>query len=248
MFQSVISVKDHILVSAMNGSRSAQIEPGCQQSYCGLMPLATEELGFAPVLSDYRLTWEMQKRYHDDVLAGTRGSTILLLEHSPVYTAGKRTEDHERPTDGTEVIDVDRGGKITWHGPGQLVAYFIYRLNDPKDVRLFVAELEQAMITLLAEFGLTATTIEGRAGVWLRGDELRRDRKIGAIGIRIHEGVTMHGLALNCSNDLAAYDSIVPCGITDADTTSISAELARTVTPKDVAHRLDEILHATITA
>lgn len=212
------------------------------------MPLATETLGFAPVLSDYQRTWDMQKSYHEDVLAGIRDSTILLLEHSPVYTAGKRTEDHERPTDGTEVIDVDRGGKITWHGPGQLVAYFIYKLNDPKEVRLFVSQLEDAMIALLAEYEIAATTIEGRAGVWLPADERGRDRKIGAIGIRIHEGVTMHGLALNCSNELGAYEAIVPCGITDADTTSISAELGRTVTPADVASRLDEILHQTITA
>ena len=212
------------------------------------MPLATETLGFAPVLSDYQQTWDLQKRYHEEVLAGQRCSTILLLEHSPVYTAGKRTEDDERPNDGTEVIDVDRGGKITWHGPGQLVAYFIYRLNDPKEVRLFVSQLEDAMITLLAEYGIDATTIEGRAGVWLLGDGARRDRKIGAIGIRIHEGVTMHGLALNCSNELDAYENIIPCGITDADTTSISAELGRTVTPQDTATRLDEILHETITA
>ena len=212
------------------------------------MPLATETLGFAPVLSDYQQTWDLQKRYHEEVLAGQRCSTILLLEHSPVYTAGKRTEDDERPNDGTEVIDVDRGGKITWHGPGQLVAYFIYRLNDPKEVRLFVSQLEDAMITLLAEYGIDATTIEGRAGVWLLGDGDRRDRKIGAIGIRIHEGVTMHGLALNCSNELDAYENIIPCGITDADTTSISAELGRTVTPQDTATRLDEILHETITA
>jgi lipoyl(octanoyl) transferase len=212
------------------------------------MPLATETLGFAPVLSDYQQTWDLQKRYHEEVLAGQRGSTILLLEHSPVYTAGKRTEDDERPNDGTEVIDVDRGGKITWHGPGQLVAYFIYRLNDPKEVRLFVSQLEDAMITLLAEYGIDATTIEGRAGVWLLGDGVRRDRKIGAIGIRIHEGVTMHGLALNCSNELDAYENIIPCGIADADTTSISAELGRTVAPQDTATRLDEILHETITA
>ena len=212
------------------------------------MPLATETLGFAPVLSDYQQTWDLQKRYHEEVLAGQRSSTILLLEHSPVYTAGKRTEDDERPNDGTEVIDVDRGGKITWHGPGQLVAYFIYRLNDPKEVRLFVSQLEDAMITLLAEYGIDATTVEGRAGVWLIGDGDRRDRKIGAIGIRIHEGVTMHGLALNCSNELDAYENIIPCGIADADTTSISAELGRTVTPEDTATRLDEILHETITA
>lgn len=212
------------------------------------MPLATETLGFAPEFSDYMGTWDLQKKYHEDVLAGRRESTLLLLEHPPVYTAGKRTEEHERPVDGTDVIDVDRGGKITWHGPGQLVAYFIYKLNDPKEVRLFVSQLEDSMIELLAEYGIEATTVEGRAGVWLLGDRLRRDRKIGAIGIRIHEGVTMHGLALNCSNDLGAYESIVACGIADADTTTLSAELGRTVTPEDVAGRLDEILHAHITA
>lgn len=210
--------------------------------------MATETLGFAPVLSDYRQTWDMQKRYHEEVFAGRRESTVLYLEHSPVYTAGKRTEEADRPTDGTEVIDVDRGGKITWHGPGQLVAYFIYRLNDPKEVRLFVSQLEDAMIRLLAEYGIEATTVEGRAGVWLLGDGLRRDRKVGAIGIRIHEGVTMHGLALNCSNELGAYESIIPCGISDADTTSISAEIGRTVTPEDTADRLNEILQETITA
>ena len=171
------------------------------------MPLATEILGFAPAFSDYRRTWDLQKKYHEDVLAGTRESTILLLEHPPVYTAGKRTEDHERPTDGTEVVSRRFG-----------------------------------------RGGTEAAAEAGRAGVWILGDGVRRDRKIGAIGIRIHEGVTMHGLALNCSNDLGAYASIIPCGITDADTTTISAELGRTVTPEEVAPRLDEILHETITA
>lgn len=178
----------------------------------------------------------------------TEGVDGAVPRAFPVYTAGKRTEEADRPTDGTEVIDVDRGGKITWHGPGQLVAYFIYRLNDPKEVRLFVSQLEDAMIRLLAEYGIEATTVEGRAGVWLLGDGLRRDRKVGAIGIRIHEGVTMHGLALNCSNELGAYESIIPCGISDADTTSISAEIGRTVTPEDTADRLNEILQETITA
>src|SRR5690625_4838958 len=212
------------------------------------MPLATETLGFAPVLSDYQQTWDLQKRYHEEVLAGQRCSTILLLEHSPLYTAGKRTEDDERPNDGTDVIDVDRGAKITWHGPGQLVASFIYRTNVTKEVRLSASPREDGMTTLLAEYGIEATTIEGRAGVWLLGDGDRRDRKIGAIGIRSHVGVTMHGLALNCSNELDASENIIPCGITDADTTSISAELGRTVTPQDTATRLDEILHETITA
>lgn len=212
------------------------------------MPLATEMLGFAPNHADYRQTWELQKTYHAEVASGSRDSTILYLEHSPVYTAGKRTEDHERPNDGTEVVDVDRGGKITWHGPGQLVAYFIYKLNDTKDVRLFVSQLEDSMIELLARLGIEATTVDGRAGVWITGDGLRRDRKIGAIGLRIHEGVTMHGLALNCSNELESFASIIPCGITDADTTTISAELGRTVTPSEIVKELDDILHHHITA
>ncbi|WP_029088558.1 lipoyl(octanoyl) transferase LipB [Brevibacterium album] len=212
------------------------------------MGFAVKSLGLDPDLVDYRRAWELQTKLHDEVVAGERDSTLLVLEHEDVYTAGKRTEDHERPIDGTPVIDVDRGGKITWHGRGQLVCYLIYRLNDPKDVRLFVSQIEDAIIALAADLGLEARTVEGRAGVWLPAAGGRPERKLGAIGIRIHDGVTMHGLALNCSNASAGFDSIVPCGIADAGVTSLSEELGRTVTPADVADRMTELLQAHITA
>ena len=212
------------------------------------MAFTVERLGFQPQLVDYRESWGLQTQYHDEVARGDRASTLLLLEHAAVYTAGKRTEDHERPTDGTPVIDVDRGGKITWHGPGQLVAYTIYRLHDPKDIRLFVEQIEQAIIALMADYGIAGRTVDGRAGVWLAADDRGPERKIAAIGIRIHEGVTMHGLAVNCSNDPSGFDAIIPCGIVDAGVTSMSRERDRTVTPAQIADRLAELLHAHITA
>lgn len=212
------------------------------------MAFTVERLGYQPHLVDYRDAWARQTRYHDDVVRGDRPSTLLLLEHDAVYTAGKRTEDHERPTDGTPVIDVDRGGKITWHGPGQLVAYAIYRLEDPKDVRLFVEQIEQAIIALMAEHGIAARTVDGRAGVWLAPDDRGPERKIAAIGIRIHDGVTMHGLAVNCSNDSTGFDAIIPCGIVDAGVTTMSQELGRTITPAQIADRLADLLDARITA
>lgn len=212
------------------------------------MVFIVEHLGLAPDYVDYRQAWELQTRYHDDVVAAERDSTLLLLEHEAVYTAGKRTEEHEKPADGTPVIDVDRGGKITWHGPGQLVAYAIYRLNDPKDVRLFVEQIEQSIIALMTEYGIPTRTIEGRAGVWLDADEKGPARKIAAIGIRIHDGVTMHGMAVNCSNGDDGFGSIIPCGITDAGVTSMTEELGRTVTPADIAERLAALLDTHITA
>lgn len=212
------------------------------------MVFTVERLGFAPAFVDYREAWGLQSRYHDDVVALARDSTLLLLEHEAVYTAGKRTEDHERPVDGTPVIDVDRGGKITWHGPGQLVAYAIYRLNDPKDVRLFVEQIEDAIIALMTEYGITTRTVEGRAGVWIEADERGPERKIAAIGIRIHDGVTMHGMAVNCSNGADGFSSIIACGIADAGVTSMTEELGRVVTPADIADRLAELLDAHITA
>ncbi|MFF1634938.1 lipoyl(octanoyl) transferase LipB [Leifsonia sp. NPDC058248] len=181
----------------------------------------------------YTEALEQQRALHAAVVAGRAPDTVILLEHPSVYTAGKRTEPDERPTDGTPVIDVDRGGKITWHGPGQLVGYPILRLAEPIDVVGYVRRLEGILIDVLAELGVHGEQVQGRSGVWIRG--VQRDEKIAAIGIRVAEGVTMHGFALNCSNGFAAYDAIVACGIRDAGITSISRVLGRTVTPHDVA-------------
>ena len=171
----------------------------------------------------------LQRAIHHDVVDGSRPDTLVLLEHPSVYTAGKRTEPSERPADGTPVIDVDRGGKITWHGPGQLVGYPIVRLAEPIDVVGYVRRLEGMLIDVLAEFGVEGGRVEGRSGVWIGND------KIAAIGIRVASGVTMHGFALNCSNAFDAYDAIVACGIRDAGVTSISRVLGRIVTTEEVA-------------
>jgi lipoyl(octanoyl) transferase len=181
----------------------------------------------------YTEALEQQRALHAAVVAGRAPDTVILLEHPSVYTAGKRTEPDERPTDGTPVIDVDRGGKITWHGPGQLVGYPILRLAEPIDVVGYVRRLEGILIDVLAELGVNGEQVQGRSGVWIRG--VQRNEKIAAIGIRVAEGVTMHGFALNCSNGFEAYDAIVACGIRDAGVTSISRVLGRTVTPEDVA-------------
>jgi lipoyl(octanoyl) transferase len=178
----------------------------------------------------YEEAWARQRELHAQRVADEIGDTVLLLEHPSVYTAGKRTEPHERPVDGTPVIDVDRGGKITWHGPGQLVGYPIVALPDPVDVVAYVRKLEQALIDVCAEVGLTAGRVEGRSGVWLPADSFRQERKVAAIGVRVSRGVTMHGFALNCDPDLGAFGAIVPCGIADAGVTSLSAELGRDVT------------------
>jgi lipoyl(octanoyl) transferase len=175
---------------------------------------------------------EMQRAVHASVVAGLAPDTVLLLEHPSVYTAGKRTEESERPHDGTPVIDADRGGKITWHGPGQLVGYPILRLPDPIDVVAYVRRLEGVLIAVLAELGVDAHRVEGRSGVWVSTEG--PDAKIAAIGIRVAEGVTMHGFALNCSNSLEPYDKIVACGIRDAGVTTISEVLGRRVDPVDV--------------
>jgi lipoyl(octanoyl) transferase len=186
-------------------------------------------LGFAPDLVDYHQAWQAQRDLHALVAAGQAPDTVLLLEHPPVYTAGRRTAPHERPFDGTAVVDVDRGGKITWHGPGQLVGYPIVRLADPVDVVAYVRRLEQALIGVCADFGLDTGRVEGRSGVWLPAGPGRGERKIAALGIRVAQGVTMHGFALNCDPDLSWFSRIVPCGIPDADVTSLSAELGRDV-------------------
>ncbi|MEU5940359.1 lipoyl(octanoyl) transferase LipB [Micromonospora sp. NPDC047548] len=185
-------------------------------------------------LLDYQAAWDEQRRLHESVVAGERGDTVLLLEHPSVYTAGKRTEPWDRPVDGTPVVDVDRGGKITWHGPGQLVGYPILRLPDPVDVVAYVRRTEQLLIDVCAEFGLAAGRIEGRSGVWVPEDDRGPARKVAAIGIRVARGVTLHGFSINCDCDLTYFDRIVPCGIRDAGVTSLTAELGRPVTVADV--------------
>ncbi|MFD0927045.1 lipoyl(octanoyl) transferase LipB [Williamsia deligens] len=169
---------------------------------------------------------------------------LLLLEHPPVYTAGKRTEPGDRPTDGTPVVEVDRGGKITWHGPGQLVGYPIVALAEPLDVVDYVRRVESAMIAVCADLGVEAGRVEGRSGAWVAADPAtgRPDRKIAAIGIRVARGVALHGFALNCDSDLGAYSSIVPCGIPDAGVTSLSAETGRRVTVDEVRDRVADAL------
>ena len=178
--------------------------------------------------------WRLQQALHAQVVSGAEDIT-LLLEHEPVYTAGKRTDPWERPTDGTPVVDVDRGGKITWHGPGQITGYPIVRLADPIDVVAYVRQLEQLLIDTCAEVGLTTGRVEGRSGVWTPDGA----RKVAAIGIRVSRGVTMHGFALNCDPDLTSYDRIVPCGITDATVTSLTRELRRQVTVDEVLPLLE---------
>jgi lipoyl(octanoyl) transferase len=184
-------------------------------------------------LVDYQKAWDMQRTIHEEVASGSRPNTLLLLEHPSVYTAGRRTEDAERPTDGTPVIDVDRGGRITWHGPGQLVGYPIVKLQKQTELVGFVREMEAALIRVCADLGITAIRVDGRSGVWIQ--DVQGDRKIAAIGIRVAKGVTMHGFALNVNPDLAAFRQIVPCGIADADVTSLEIELGRLVTIEEVA-------------
>lgn len=189
-------------------------------------------------LVDYQATWERQAHLAAQRADGEIPDTLLLLEHPPTYTAGKRTEDFDRPTNGLPVVDIDRGGRITWHGPGQLVAYPIIQLDDPVDVVDYVRRLEEALITTCTELGLEGTgRIEGRSGVWLPagviGGELKPARKIAAIGIRVTRGVTMHGVSLNCDNTMEYYDHIVPCGLADAGVTSLTAELGRDVSVDD---------------
>jgi lipoyl(octanoyl) transferase len=188
---------------------------------------------------DYLAAWELQREVADARVAGGP-DTLLLLEHPAVYTAGKRTEAHERPMDGTPVIDTDRGGKITWHGPGQLVGYPVIGLAEPLDVVNFVRRLEESLIRVCADFGVDAGRVDGRSGVWLPAEGARPARKIAAIGIRVARGTTLHGFALNCDCDLQAYSTIVPCGISDAGVTSLTAELGRHVGVEDVRTRVAE--------
>ncbi|CAN1529328.1 LipB Lipoate-protein ligase B [Mycobacteriaceae bacterium] len=188
---------------------------------------------------DYLDAWQLQRELADARVAGGP-DTLLLLEHAAVYTAGSRTEAHERPPADTPVIDTDRGGKITWHGPGQLVGYPVIGLAEPLDVVNYVRRLEQSLISVCADLGLGAGRVAGRSGVWLPPGAGRPARKIAAIGIRVARGTTLHGFALNCDCDLDAYSAIVPCGIPDAGVTSLSAELDRRVSVEDIRNRVAE--------
>jgi lipoyl(octanoyl) transferase len=193
---------------------------------------------------EYRTAWQLQRDLADARVAGGP-DTLLLLEHPPVYTAGRRTEPHERPVDGTPVVDTDRGGKITWHGPGQLVGYPIIGLAEPLDVVNYVRRLEESLIMVCGNLGLDTSRIEGRSGVWVAAGAGRPPRKVAAIGVRVARSTTLHGFALNCDCDLDAFKAIVPCGISDAGVTSLSAELGRTVTVDDVRVAVAEaVCHA----
>ena len=192
-------------------------------------PIDVRQLGTV----DYRVAWQLQRELADARVAGGT-DTLLLLEHPAIYTAGRRTSADERPTDGTPVIDTDRGGKITWHGPGQLVGYPIVTLAEPLDVVNYVRRIEESLIKVCTGLGLAVGRVDGRSGVWLPAGDGRPARKVAAIGVRVSRATTLHGFALNCDCDLDAFERIVPCGITDAGVTSISAELGRRVGVDDV--------------
>jgi lipoyl(octanoyl) transferase len=201
----------------------------------------------------YEEAWARQREVHAARVAGEGPDTLLLLEHPSVYTAGRRTEPHERPFDGTPVVDVDRGGKITWHGPGQLVGYPIVALPDPVDVVAHVRRLEDALMQVCGSLGVETQRVEDRSGVWLPADapgpdsRFRPERKIAAIGVRVARGVTMHGFALNCDPDLGAFGAIVPCGIADAGVTSLSAELGRDVPVAEVIDAVEAAMRRVLT-
>ena len=197
------------------------------------MQLVIDRIGLDGDAIEYQTAWNLQRDLHQKVVAHETPDTVLLLEHPSVYTAGRRTEAFERPVDGTPVIDVDRGGKITWHGPGQLIGYPIVHLPSPMDVVSHVRRLEEVLIGVCSDFGLETSRIKGRSGVWVL--DPTEDRKIAAIGVRVAQGVTMHGFALNCNNDLSWFDRIVPCGIRDAGVTTMSKEIGRNISVEEVA-------------
>jgi len=188
-------------------------------------------------LLDYEKSWQMQREIHEEVAEGSKSNTLILIEHPSVYTAGRRTDVLERPKDGTPVIDVDRGGRITWHGPGQIVGYPIVRLEKRNEVVGFVRNLEEGLIATLAEFGITGISIAGKTGVWIKDE--KGERKISAIGVRVAKGVTMHGFALNVCPDLSKFNSIIPCGMPEAETTSMEKELNRTISIAEVTPVLE---------
>ena len=209
----------------------------------GSGPVRVERLGRV----DYVTAWDAQRAHAAARRDDTGPDVLMLLEHDSVYTAGKRTQPEDRPTDGTPVVDVDRGGRITWHGPGQLVGYPIVGLAAPLDVVDFVRRLEEALIHVVHGLGVTAAgRVDGRSGVWLPADDRGPERKLGAIGVRVQGGVTLHGFALNCEPDLAAFDRIVPCGITDAGVSSLTAELGRSVPVDEVRDAVETAVLAVL--
>ena len=195
-------------------------------------------------LVEYEEALANQRIRHSEVAQDKRPNTLILLEHPSVFTAGKRTADNEKPTDGTPVVDVDRGGKITWHGPGQLVGYPIVKLAKPTELVGFVREIEAGLIRVCSEFGITSQRVDGRSGVWIRDSD--GDRKIAAIGIRVAQGVSMHGFALNVNPDLSAFNRIIPCGIDDAAVTSMAQELSRDVTVEEVTPVIEKYMTETL--
>ena len=195
-------------------------------------------------LVQYEDALALQRKFHQEIVAGLRPNSLILLEHPSVYTAGKRTQEFEKPTDGTPVIDVDRGGRITWHGPGQLVGYPIVKLANPHELVGFVREIESALIDVCGHFGIAASRISGRSGVWIQ--DAQGDRKIAAIGIRVATGVTMHGFALNVNPDLSAFSRIIPCGISDAEVTSLSKELGRDIDIIELLPIVEKMVSATL--
>lgn len=204
-------------------------------------PLALKRSG----LVEYEDALAIQRTIHSEVASGSRQNTLILLEHPSIYTAGKRTLDEERPGNGAKVLDVDRGGKITWHGPGQLVGYPIVRLANPHELVGFVREIEAGLIKVCAEFGVSGVRVDGRSGVWVVDE--RGERKVAAIGIRVASGTSMHGFALNVNPDLSAFDAIIPCGISDAAVTSLERELGRAITIDEVTPVVEKYLYEALT-
>jgi lipoyl(octanoyl) transferase len=196
-------------------------------------------------LVEYEDALAIQRTIHAEVSSGIRPNTLILLEHPSIYTAGKRTLDEERPGNGAKVLDVDRGGKITWHGPGQLVGYPIVRLSNPHELVGFVREIEAGLIKVCAEFGIIGVRVEGRSGVWIVDE--KGERKVAAIGIRVASGTSMHGFALNVNPDLSAFDAIVPCGISDAAVTSLALELGREISIEEVSPVVEKYLYEALT-
>lgn len=205
-------------------------------------PLIIEKWGFGDEAMEYQSAWDRQKTIHEQVVAGSHSEVVALLEHQSVYTAGRSTQPADRPPAGTKVFEIDRGGRITWHGPGQLVGYPIIRLPDPIDIVAHVRRLEFLLIAVLAEFSIIGEQIAGSSGVWVNSGLV--PKKIAAIGIRVAKRVTMHGFALNCNNDLTPFQAIVPCGISDAEVTSLSDEAGREVPVSEVVPIVEKFLKA----